>query len=139
MIDDNNTNKNASDGVIIDANNVPQQQPPIPPRDRRTYEPWKNGGVPVAKNEPNDADPPFVDHWDSSATAKPRPEWYWKIKSARPWMIVHVEHGPPKPRPMSREPAPGEEEQPPPATVGQADLIDSVTSEPQAPSSKTSG
>lgn len=137
MIYDDNRYKNASDGVVIDITKLPQRQPPIQPRDRRTYEPWKNGGVSVAKKKPNDADPPFVDHWDSSATAKPRPEWYWKIKSARPWMIVHVEHGPPTPLPLRPEPAPGEEEQLPSSTVGKADLIDDVTSEPQAPPSNT--
>lgn len=137
MIDDNNTNKNASDGVIIDITKLPQRQPPIQPRVRRTYEPWKNGSVPVAKEKLTNVDPPFVEHWDSSATAKPRPEWYWEIKRNRPWMIVHVEHGPPKPLPVSREPAPGEGEQLPSTTVGKADLIDGVTSEPQAPSSKT--
>jgi hypothetical protein len=36
-------------------------------------------------------------------TAGPRPDWWSEIKKDRPWIIVHVEDGPPGPRRLPSE------------------------------------
>ena len=36
-----------------------------------------------------------------AATTEPRPDWWWEIKRDRPWVIIHVEDGPPVQRATS--------------------------------------
>lgn len=44
------------------------------------------------------------------AREEPRPDWWWEIKKDRPWVIIHVEDGPPLLPPMPAEIVEGDDD-----------------------------
>ncbi|MEQ1782937.1 MAG: hypothetical protein ABMA14_16355 [Hyphomonadaceae bacterium] len=106
-------NDNSSKTATGDDNNIQEQQPPLQTSARGTCIPSLDRVAPVADQPitPSALLGPKIttkDNENDAGTVEPYPDWWWEIKRDRPWVIIHVEDGPPRQRARPAEPANGE-------------------------------